>query len=699
MGKKILFLLIGLSSFDVFAQLLDDVEQCSTAKTAFFSKNKNARLLDKTAFPGDANIDVNYYKLNLNIDVTYEYDAASPLIIKYTKKNLAGIATIKAKATSNNLLRANIDLQNALIADSVFVNNIKTTFTHASAKIDIDLMKSYAINELFTLTIYYHGTPGSSGFGSFVFGTHNAAGTKQESAIWSLSEPFGASDWFPCKDNPADKADSSDVWITAPKYYVSVSNGILEEKFEGTTTNTYKWKSRYPIANYLISIALTNYDYYRNDFNYGGVSPLQVDHYIFPEYNTPATKLLMDDTNFMVQLFTEKFGPYPFIKERYGHAMFGWGGGMEHQTCSSMVNLSSGLTAHELAHQWFGDKITCADWANIWLNEGFATYGALIYWEAKNGVADYKNKVISTMNGARNAVGSVYVQNPVSVGEIFNGNRSYNKGGIILHMLRRMVGDIVFYDILRTYAASPLAYGNATTEDFKQIAENVSGLDLDYFFDQWVYGQKYPKYQFGWAVVTNPGAKSNSSQATYTLKTQISQTINTPTPAFFTMPIALKVTFEDNTTQTVTAFNNAQVQSIDFTFAKKPTAVEFDPENGILKELTIVPYNAPLSLEEEPIKVALANEKDANFAKEIKFTISPNPAQNQAVIDFELKKPSHFNLQIVDLNGNSIYSFNETKLVKLVNHSISTNNYPTGQYFIRLNVGPNTLSRKLMVTH
>lgn len=699
MGTRILIILIGLSSFSVFSQLLTDVEQCSSAKSTFFNKNRNARLLEKKAFPGDANIDVNYYKLNLHIDVSYEYEPSSPLILKYNKKNLAGIATIMAKAATNNILRANIDLQNALITDSVFVNNIKTTFTHLSSKIDIDLLKSYALNEQFTLTIYYHGTPGSSGFGSFVFGTHNAPSTKQESAIWSLSEPFGASDWFPCKDNPADKADSSDVWITAPKEYISVSNGVLEQKIENSTTNTYKWKSRYPIANYLISIALANYQEYHNNFNYGGASPMPVDHYVYPEANTPVNKLLMDETIFMLNLFTEKFGPYPFIKEKYGHAMFGWGGGMEHQTCTSLVNFGSGLVAHELAHQWFGDKITCANWQHIWLNEGFATFGALIYWEAKNGVADYKTQIVATMNGAKNAVGSVYVQNPVSVGEIFNGNRSYNKGGIVLHMLRRMVGDVVFFNIMKHYAASQFAYGNATTENFKQIAQTVSGFDLDYFFDQWVYGQKYPKYQFGWTATTNPGAKLNSTQATYTLKTQISQAVNTPTPAFFTMPIELKVTFEDNSTQIVTAFNNAQVQSIDFTFTKKPIAVEFDPENGILKDITIVPYNAPLSLEEEPIKIALSNEKDANFAKETKFTISPNPAQNLAIIDFELKKPSNFNLQIVDINGNSIYNFSELKSVKIAKHSISTSHFPTGLYFIQLNVGPNSLNRKLIVSH
>lgn len=680
--KKWVFSFIIILAYQVgIGQFLDDVNQCSKAKIDFYSKAKNARIFSNYAFPGDGNIDVNYYKLNLDIT--------------YTPNYLKGIAIIKAKSTQSSLNQAIIDLQNALTVDSVYVENTKTTFTHTDAKITINLQKSYILNEAFQLTIYYQGKPGSSGFGSFIFGTH---GPNLDPAIWSLSEPFGASDWFPCKDNPADKADSSDVWITAPKYFVSVSNGILEEKIENATTNTYKWKSRYPIANYLISIALANYDTYSNVFNYGGPSPMPVDHYFYPETNTPANKLLMDETVFMLNLFTDKFGPYPFLNEKYGHAQFGWGGGMEHQTCTSLVSFGSGLVAHELAHQWFGDKITCQDWANIWLNEGFATFGALIYWEAKSGVATYKTQITSTMNSAKNAVGSVWVQDPTSVGQIFNGARSYSKGGIILHMLRNIVGDTKFYEILRNYTASIHAYGNATTEGFKAIVESTTGQNFDYFFSQWIYGVNYPKYQFGWAVVTNPNGKVTSPNLSYTLRTNITQLVNT-NPAFFTMPVSIKITFEDNTSQIVTVFNNAQSQNFDFTFPKKPISVDFDSENGILKDLTIVPYNLPLSLEEETKKITLAGEKYANFEKEIKFKYSPNPAQNQVVIDFELRKPSNFNLEIVDLKGNSVYIFNESKPAKSVKHTISTLHFPTGQYFVKLTVTSNILSKKLMVIH
>ncbi len=680
----------------LYSQLLDDVQNCLEGKTSSYLKAINARIASNTQYPGDSKIDINYYKLDLNLDVTYQYLAATPNTVSYINKNVIGIATIKAKSLENNLSSVKIDLQNALTTDSVFVNNVKTTFTHFMAVIDIALLKNYTLNEQFTLKIYYHGTPGSSGFGSFTFGTHNnTAGMKQEPAIWSLSEPFGASDWFPCKDNPADKADSSDVWITAPKYFTSVSNGILEEKIEGATTDTYKWKSRYPIANYLISIALANYEYYKNEFNYGGSKPMLVDHYIYPEYNTVANKVLMDDTVFMLDLFTQKFGPYPFLKERYGHAMFGWGGGMEHQTCSSMVNMSSGLTAHELAHQWFGDLITCQDWANIWLNEGFATFGALIYWEHKINRANYDSKITQTMNSAKTAVGSVYVQNPTSVSNIFNGARSYSKGGIILHMLRNILGDTKFYNVLRAYSASVHAYGNATTEGFQAVVETVSGEDFDYFFNQWVYGEKYPQYQFGWGAFPKPNGRIDAATG-YTLKFKITQLINSLSPAFFTMPVDLLVVFDDNSKETIRVFNSGQDQLFEFNFTKNISSVTFDPNNGILKDLTLVQLNLPLSIEEDPILITLANEKLAKF---IELKINPNPAENYLKVSFLNKTWKTNSLEIRNSAGILMGNYKLEKNADKIEKNINLSQFATGQYILTLNIDGQTISRKIIVNH
>jgi len=228
---KRLIMLFNLLLFNVFTFAQDAVSECALGKiSALTRRNQNARLQATQA--ADDNIDVTYYKLNLNIN--------------YTSKNIKGEVTINAKSKIVSLNQVTIDLQNALTTDSIKIGNKKLTFLHQSNQIIIKLDKIYAENQLVSMVIFYHGIPGSSGFDSFAFGTHNA---QKDFVIWSLSEPYGSSDWFPCKNVIDDKADSSDVWITSDKYFTSVSNGILEKTIDNQNgTKTFQWKNRYPIA-------------------------------------------------------------------------------------------------------------------------------------------------------------------------------------------------------------------------------------------------------------------------------------------------------------------------------------------------------------------------------------------------------------------------------------------------------------------
>ncbi len=289
----------------VHAQIPDS--ECALGKIlALQKRQQNERLANTKAV--DNNIDVTYYKLNLGLT--------------YTPKNIKGEVTIIAKSKTSNLSQIIIDLQNTLTTDSIKIDNRRLSFFHQDNQIKIQLDKKYAENQTISFIIYYHGTPTDAGLGSFVFGTHN---NNKDLAIWSLSEPFGASDWFPCKNAVDDKADSSDVWITADKYYVSVSNGILEKTLDNQDgTRTYQWKNRYPIAQYLISIACSNYELYKGLFKYDGINEMPITHYIYPESLTNTAKTALDKTAFMLDLFSKKYGLYPFIKEKYGHAQFGW---------------------------------------------------------------------------------------------------------------------------------------------------------------------------------------------------------------------------------------------------------------------------------------------------------------------------------------------------------------------------------------
>jgi aminopeptidase N len=390
---------------------------------------------------------------------------------------------------------------------------------------------------------------------------------------WTLSEPW-------CETGGhvvSDKADSSDVWITCSSNLTGVSNGVLTETLiNGDGTKTYKWKNRYPIANYLISIAVSNYAEYKNYFKYtsdGIQDSMLVIHYIYPE-NLEQFKPQLDKTMQMLEIFSDLFGLYPFIKEKYGHAEFGRGG-MEHQTITSLGFFTDAVIAHELAHQWFGDKITCRNWENIWLNEGFATFCEALYLETASGKDAYNADISSIMDRAKTAKGTIYVQDINTISEIFSGSRSYAKGGVVLHMLRGVLGDSLFFKTLRTYINDPsLAYSTAVTEDFQRAAETVSDSSLEYFFEEWIYGEFYPKYFVDWNY-------TNEAGNIYRIDVRIEQDENS-NPKYFTMPVQLKISTDVKDT-IFHILNNKQIQSFSFLVEGKPINFFFDPDNLILR--------------------------------------------------------------------------------------------------------------------
>ena len=485
-------------------------------------------------YPGDSKIDVTYYKLDL--------------LVTYTPHYLSGAVTVNVRVDTTSIDNLFLDLRNALTVDSVYLNGALTTYTHLNNIVTIDLDRVYNQDEELSVIVFYQGVPGTSGFGSFEFSSH--AG---HPIIWTLSEPYGASDWWPNKDTPADKPDSADIWITVDESLTPVSNGTLVEIINnGDGTHTYKWHSGYPIAAYLISMAITNYYEYDQYFQYNATDSMLVVHYIYPE-DFNAIKSQLDKTINMLQTFSEWYELYPFITEKYGHAEFGWGGAMEHQTLTSIGSFGEGIISHELAHQWFGDKVTCKNWHHIWLNEGFATYSEGIYKEAKYGKSSYNNFINSKMSTAKGAQGTVWVQDISNVNSIFNYARSYAKGSVVLHMLRGITGDSTFFNILRAYLDNPnLAYNSATTEDLQAAAESLYGSTLEYFFQEWIYGESYPSYNVDWG-------SQNIGGDVYRVNLNVNQSIR-PNPAFFTMPIEIRITTTAGDTL-IKIFNDQQNQN------------------------------------------------------------------------------------------------------------------------------------------
>jgi len=502
-------------------------------------------------------IDVTYYRLDIRV-------TTSP-------QHLSGNVIMNAVSLQNGLSSITLDLMNALTIDSAKVGVSTVAFVQHASSFDLALDRSYSSGEVMTVQIFYEGVPGSSGFGSFEFSQHSSVPW-----VWSLSEPYGAKDWWPCKDHPKDKADSADVVVTCDSAYKVGSNGKLVSVVNnGDGTKTHHWQERYPISTYLISVAITNFAQFSNWFHYSPTDSMEVLNYVLPE-NLASAQANLPLTVGMLQIYSDLFGLYPFVNEKYGHSQFGWGGGMEHQTMTSVGGFGESLIAHELAHQWFGDMITCSTWPDIWLNEGFATYCEMLYQEKKYGTPAYWSDVNNDAGAAKAAVGSIHVVDTSNVGTLFSSNLVYSKGAWVLHMLRHVIGDTAFFHSMYNYANHPsYKYGVASTPDFQSVCESTSGQDLDYFFNEWIYGERYPHYSYGMTpVATDSG---------YLTTINLTQTTGTANPAFFTMPIDFKFIAVGWDT-TITLVNNQQSQAFTVLLTHNPTTLQLDPAGWILKD-------------------------------------------------------------------------------------------------------------------
>lgn len=516
--------------------------------------------------PDHASTDVVYQQLNLEVD---------PAI-----RAIAGNVVIKVKLLKENLTELHFDLSSALTVDSIHFNQDKIYYQHADDRILLTLPSSLPLNSVHEVIVFYHGVPPETGFGSFMVSQHNDI-----PILWTLSEPYGAHDWWPCKESLSDKIDSIDILVTSPSQYLTASNGkLLSDEVSGGK-RTAHWKHRYPIATYLVAIAVTNYESYSDFVDSPDGKRIEILNYMYPEYLETA-KSRSEEVKDIMEYFNTRLITYPFADEKYGHAQFGWGGGMEHQTMSFMSGLHFDLVAHEMAHQWFGDYITLASWKDIWLNEGFATYmTGLIYENLKEGFywPIWKDQQVTRITAQPD--GSVFVPDTTDQARLFNGRLSYSKGGYLLHMLRWEMGDENFFKALKNYLTDPaLAYGSAQHEDLVRHMEQAADTTFTEFFRDWYYGEGYPIYHIRQLAVLG----SDGGQML-----QISQTPSHPSVSFFEMHIPIRV-WENGQSRDLRLHHNGQDQK----FLISETAVDsiqFDPDKWLIAKAELV-----VSTEEHP---------------------------------------------------------------------------------------------------
>jgi aminopeptidase N len=474
---------------------------------------------------------------------------------------IEGTAIVKVRSLGT-LDKISLHLANNMNVSGVMQENTPLTFLHQNDMLDIYPLQPLILDEELTVTISYAGFPQAG----LNFSYHG-----EDPIIWSLDEPIGAREWFPCYDVPSDKATAK-MHITVPGNMVVASNGdLLAVTANPDTTKTFTWEENYPISTYLISIAASNYATF-SDVYVSGDETMEVLYYAYPEH----LALAQEDFSVtvpMLEFYADVFGEYPFLDEKYGMAVIPGSTSMEHQTCTSLAErLITGthrydsIVAHELAHQWWGDLVTLTDWADIWLNEGFATYSDALWFEHLYGseglesrMARFKDICFTSHDGPDHAI-----YDPPS-GHLFC-EIIYEKAAWVVHMLRFVVGEDNFWKILKDYAQE-FAFSNASTEDFRSVCERISGHELGWFFDQWIYGAGYPVFRFGWG-----------SSAQNRVRVIISQ-VQEDFP-LFRMPIELAFVFPSETVKKIVWVED-KTSIFQFDFSESPSQVIFDPDSWI----------------------------------------------------------------------------------------------------------------------
>jgi aminopeptidase N len=494
-------------------------------------------------------------------------------------------------------------------------------------------------------------------------------GVTLERLAYTFTEPYDSPYWFPCINDPSVKAPCS-ISIRVPQGYLAASNGLLKQTTDnGDGTLTYQWEEPHPIAMYLMVVTISKYSKFSH-FYHRVSNPsdsVEIKYYIWQAdsagttYNAVTSFANVVD---MLTFYSTVFGKYPF--DKYGMAaVYPFGaGGMEHQTMTTIHRGwltnggSQGGIAHELAHQWWGDMVTCGTFKDIWLNEGFATYSEALWEEHFYGSARFSS-LMSGIQHFTDGSWQVPIYDPPQ--NYLFGDVEYSKGAWVLHMLRGLLGDSAFFNVFKTYRQR-FEYKSATTDDFAAAATSVAGRDLSWFFNQWIYGKGWPIYAYRWTVQSGGGG--------YDVKVDIQQQQD---EHVFQMPVQLKLEGDGRDT-VVFADNTMRGQSFDFVVSFRPDTVYFDPGGWILKQVSSVFLS----------DAGPDNGLPHSF---VLYQNYPNPFNPVTVIRYYLPATGIVGLKIYDLLGQEVAALiNEEESAGFHEFSFDAERLTSGVYFYSLRV-------------
>jgi len=559
--------------------------------------------------------DVNFYNLNVEMTNVSTY--------------LSGIGSIRAKA-NQPLDSALFELFPTFTISEIRVNNITVDYSRNLSAIKVPV--NAGTDQAFVIDVFYAGTPptaqtnplGGSGM------TATSSPSWGNKVVFSLSEPFSAYEWFPCKQSLTDKADSCAVSITVPDTCKAGSNGILEQVSPlGNGKTRYDWKHRHKIDYYLISVAVAKYIEYNVYANpVGAPSPILIQNYI---YDNPATltnfQADIDETADFLELYYDLYGPYPFENEKYGHCMAPLSGGMEHQTMTTQGFFEKTLTSHELAHQWWGDNVTCTSWCDIWINEGFASYSEYLMLENLYPGEQGPNMTQVHTNVMSQLGGSVWVLDSLNEGRIFDSRLTYDKGSAIVHTLRYLINDdSLFFDALRAFQVT-FKNRNATGIDFMNFVGNFTNVDLTAFFNQWYFGEGYPTYSIKWNQIESDVALEISHVG--------SKTAITPT---FTNPIDVRFFRQGQADTTIRFDLNSNTEQFSlYNLGTLTGSINIDPKNWVINKVGSITQDPNLI-----VGTTLINAL-------IEIKLFPNPSSEYFMV--QNLPEGEFEMKICDASG------------------------------------------------
>jgi len=654
------FILVLFIVSTSIAQTEMDGKFCSDNKT-----RGGNYLPDEISITPNNPFNIVHYKLQMDLYQNF----LSP----YPKSfNASEIVTFKVDTALNSIYLNAVNT--SLTIDSVGLSAL--SFTHNNNVLNIQLDNTYQPDDTVAVQIFYQHLNVSDQ----AFYTSNGF-------VFTTNAPEGARRWFPSVDHPSDKA-TFELIAKMPSSVKFGSNGRLADSVQIADTIYHHWISRDPIATYLMTLSgKVDYNldiiYWQNPSSPGDSVPVRF--YWNTGENTTNLNNIKTKIIPMMSYFSELFGDYPFEKNGFAtlNSQFPWGG-MEDQ---SLIHLcpncwNENLVSHEFAHQWFGDLLSPATWSDVWLNEGFASYCEALWYEDAYGYNQYKQHINTQAYAYFSGNPGWPIYNPAwsevtpDINTLYNYAITYVKGSCVLHMLRYVVGDSLFFEIINTYASDPVhKYDVVTTADFNEKVNSVTGEDYNWFFDQWVYSPNHPVYQNTY-IISESGQNWNVELTI----NQIQQ--NT---GFFKMPVELKITFSDATDTTFKILNDMNNQVFDFLFDKEPVNLFFDSGfNIVLKsESTIL-----VSVEDN-------NQTPMEFNLEQNY---PNPFNPSTTIKFNIPEQEFVSLKIYDVMGNEVeVLLNEDKQAGSHNIEFDASRLASGTYFYKLQAGSYVDIKKMVL--